>query len=499
MAAGRQRVRQLLVVAANLLLYVRRSADALTRRSIDHGWRFRLGEAGQPDLCPGAAADPFEPLNATLCETWGHVNPHGGLTVDECRLACCADPACAGWLHSKKAGCYMGDSRDSCAASPSAAGAVGGIRSIPATVSLPTVDGPQSVGYDDSAWRTLSVPHDYVVEQAPNRSLEGNHGYRRREVAWYRRNITALESSDAEAVVWLEMDGVYRSSDFWFNGKYLGHHSSGYTSFRFELTGLLKPNEPALLAIRVDPRANEGWFYEGGGIYRHAWLLTAAAAHAEVHAPVHIAPWGVHAPSVLTSPVTRSAGVGVGSSSATADATVTIITTMGGLTASTGSDFSLTTSIVGPGVGGPVVWAGSSDSNETVTQHAVLKNAVLWEPPVAAGRTAALYTVMSEVKTATHDVIDVCNTTIGIRSIVHSPDRGLLVNGRPVKAKGMCNHQDFAGVGTAVPDRVQAFRVRAMAKVGVNAWRMSHNPPNPELLDELDNAGMLVMNENRNL
>ena len=106
---------------------------------------------------------------------------------------------------------------------------------------------------------------------------------------------------------------------------------------------------------------------------------------------------------------------------------------------------------------------------------------------------------MSEVKTATHDVIDVCNTTIGIRSIVHSPDRGLLVNGRPVKAKGMCNHQDFAGVGTAVPDRVQAFRVRAMAKVGVNAWRMSHNPPNPELLDELDNAGMLVMNENRNL
>ena len=474
-----------------LLLLLGSFARALVRHPIDFGWRFHLGDPGRQDLCPGGGADPFTALNGTACSTWGHVNPHGGLSVDECRLACCGDPQCAGWLHAKGY-CYIGDSNYSCAATSDAKGNVGGIRTIPAAVAMPADGGPQTAEFEDSTWRVVNIPHDYVVEQAPDESLEGNHGYRAKNISWYRRNITV--PGNAAGPVFLEFDGVYRSADMWLNGRYLGHHSSGYTGFRFRVgPSTLAPLRSGLpptmlLAIRVDPRANEGWFYEGGGIYRHAWLVMAAKS-------AYIAPQGVHATAVLDSRVVRpSTGF------ATAAATVTVVTELGGVP--TGHSFEqgaykVATSIVGPD--GAVAWSGSTavSSNLTTTQRAHLPNAALWEPPVSIHGPVALYTVVSTLKRS-EVAIDAWNTSIGIREIVHDANRGVVVNGRAIKVKGMCNHQDFAGVGTAVPDRLQAFRVRSMTRYGVNAWRMSHNPPNPELLDELDRAGVLVMAETRN-
>ena len=122
-----------------------------------------------------------------------------------------------------------------------------------------------------------------------------------------------------------------------------------------------------------------------------------------------------------------------------------------------------------------------------------------WPGSCQPGVPAATHSVATTLRTAgTGEPVDSAATRFGIRALTFDADRGLLVNGFPVKAKGVCNRQDFAGVGTAVPGRVQAFRVAQMQEHGVDAWRTSHNPPNPELLDALDDAGMLVTNENRN-
>ena len=499
-----------------LNLVVHAGCTGLTRHSLDAGWRFHLGDiAGAADLCPGGADDPFRPLNDTACASWGHANPHGTLSVDECRLACCGDPMCAGWTHSAhsyKTGygstCYLGDSPASCVAGGNATGDVGGIRAIPVPPAALPPGSAQSTAFDDSAWRVLDVPHDFVVEQLPGRAdaaqQQGSHGYRAKNVSWYRRSFSVPPLAAGEAgagAVWLEFDGVYRAADVWLNGEHLGHHSSGYVGFRFRLDGLacFRAGRGAsnVVAVRVDPRANEGWFYEGGGIYRHVWLLTAAAA-------AHIAPLGVFAPATLTGAIDRSArGAG---GYAVADAEVTVATELEG--AHPAADvaaglviaaFTVQTVLLGPG--GEVAWEGSTPApadGSAAQQVARLTKASLWEPPSSAQqRVAALYTVVS---TLLRDgvAVDSVNTTIGIRRVSHDAARGLLINGAAVKAKGMCNHQDFAGVGTAVPDRLQAFRVRAMAAHGVNAWRMSHNPPNAELLDALDRAGMLVMDETRN-
>ena len=273
-----------------------------------------------------------------------------------------------------------------------------------------------------------------------------------------------------------------------------------------------------MLVVRVDPRADEGWFYEGGGIYRHVWLRSTAT-------PAHIAPWGVYVPSeVDAGSVQRLAsGAVIGS------AKVMIMTDLDGLVAGightgagskqqrrlrmvgdAGSDYVVQSNISDHE--GNLVWYGSvavaAGSNST-TQVAQLSEATLWMPgkpgpcgwpgSCQPGVPAAMYSVTTTLKMfATGNPVDSEVTRFGIRSLTFDPDRGLLVNGFAVKAKGMCNHQDFAGVGTAVPDRVQAFRVAQMQAYGVNAWRTAHNPPNPELLDALDDAGVLVMNENRN-
>ena len=176
-------------------------------------------------------------------------------------------------------------------------------------------------------------------------------------------------------------------------------------------------------------------------------------------------PLGVFAPAKLTSAVDRAGGEG---SHATADAVVTVATEVEGLPAGDAAAlaaYAVRTVLVGPG--GEVAWQGSAPvpaGGGPAKQVAQLPSAALWEPRQPRQQqpaSAALYTVVS---TLLHSgaAVDSVNTTIGIRAVTHDPARGLLINGVAVKAKGMCNHQDFAGVGTAVPDRLQAFRVRQM-------------------------------------
>ena len=150
-----------------------------------------------------------------------------------------------------------------------------------------------SPAFDDSTWQLVNVPHDYIVEGAFDPKADEAHGYLPVEPAWYRKSIW-IPANDQGRRLSLEFDGVYRDSQMWFNGHLLGRHASGYTSFSYDISDDAMPGKTNLLVVRVDPGQFEGWWYEGGGIYRHTRLISVA--------PLHVTPWGVYVASTVRDP-----------------------------------------------------------------------------------------------------------------------------------------------------------------------------------------------------
>ena len=331
--------------------------------------------------------------------------------------------------------------------------------------------------YDDSSWQKVNVPHDYIVEGTFDPKANEAHGYLPVEPAWYRKTIT-IPATDQGRRLWLEFDGVYRDSQMWLNGHFLGRHKSGYTSFQYDVSDFAKPGSDNLLVVHVDPTDFEGWWYEGGGIYRHVRLVSVA--------PIHVSPWGVQMVTQVGNP-----GDGV-----QADAELQITTTLANDADS--SDQATVSSEVLNAAGAVVATGqsahripanGSLDFNQAIS----LTKAQLW-----SCERPCLYQLRTSILVG-GELVDQTKTQFGVRTIRFDPDHGFFLNGKPVKIKGTCNHQDFAGVGVALPDRIYEMRVQELKEMGANAWRYSHNMMAPELLDACDRLGMLVMAENRHL
>lgn len=332
--------------------------------------------------------------------------------------------------------------------------------------------------FNDSAWTSLNLPHDWVVGLPFSSSADKGHGYKAlisgstsaNTIGWYRRTFT-LPSSDTGKTLSLEFDGVYRNCLVWFNGHIIGRNVSGYSSFSYDVTQYANPGGTNVLVVRVDASRFEGWFYEGAGIYRHVWLVATN--------PVHVAHWGTFVTSTVSgSSATLSVQTQVnndGSNSATCNLTSAIMDSSGNQVAT------LTTSGI----------AITGGSNQVVTQTITVTNPKLWSL-----NSPNLYTLTSTV-TQSGTPIDTYTTPFGIRTISWDPNQGVSLNGQRVEAKGVCLHQDAAGVGLALPDRLQYFRLEKIKAMGFNAIRTSHNSPTPELLDACDQLGLLVLDENR--
>ena len=240
---------------------------------------------------------------------------------------------------------------------------------------------------------------------------------------------------------------------------------------------------PNILAVRADARAQEGWWYEGGGIYRHVWLNIAS--------PLHVAPWGTAVTSVVQ-----------GDNLAAPDsATITVKTTLQNNSSHTAKCW--LQSVVENARGWVQTHATAPvtiPAYESITVAQVMPQR---RPHVWSIETPTLYTLRTMVLVGksipSSASVDETTTPFGIRTIRFDANTGFYLNGLPIKIKGTCNHQDFAGVGIGVPDNLELWRVKHLKAMGSNAWRMSHNPPNPELLDACDKLGMLVMDENRHL
>lgn len=326
--------------------------------------------------------------------------------------------------------------------------------------------------YDDKGWRILNLPHDWVVEGPFDKNANISQGYRPRGVAWYRRHFS-LNEADKGKHFELQFDGIATHATVWVNGLLVNRNFCGYNSFQIDLTPLVTFGKQSnTIVVRVDANPQEGWWYEGGGIYRHTWLVKRE--------PVHIETYGVYA-----NPVRDQAGKW----SIPVEVTLNNIETLP-------VDAEIEAELFDP-EGKPVV------GGKTLITVPVLNPATAAVPLMFPGMprlwsvdTPTLYSVKVTVLRG-GKVVDEVTTRCGFRTMRFDAKLGFFLNDQPLTLQGTCNHQDHAGVGVAVPDAIWEYRVKRLKELGSNAYRSAHNPTSAEFMDSCDRLGMLVMAENR--
>jgi beta-galactosidase len=325
---------------------------------------------------------------------------------------------------------------------------------------------------DDSHWRALDLPHDWSIEGefSKDHPATPGGGALPGGIGWYRK-VFRIPESDKDKLTFIEFDGVYRNSEVWINGNYLGKRPNGYISFRYELTPFLKyGTEKNVLAVKVDnsQQPNSRW-YSGSGIYRNVRLVTTEK--------IHVEHWGtfIRTPDVNEQSAKVSIQTKVRNASQH-DQPVTLKT------------------VVFDKAGKKVATVESEcvapkDSVCEIVQDLTVNNPALWsiENPL-------LYRAVTTIECGGR-LCDDYETTFGIRIFSFDVDKGFFLNGNPVKIKGVCNHHDLGCLGAAVNRRALERQLEIMRAMGVNSIRTSHNPPAPELLDLCDEMGFIVMDE----
>jgi beta-galactosidase len=342
--------------------------------------------------------------------------------------------------------------------------------------------------FDDSGWRPVDLPHDWAVELPFVDTADFNvmaHGYKpigglypENSIGWYRKKFGVPEKDSGNQFS-LTFDGVFRDAMFWLNGFYLGTNESGYSGVTFPVTDCLRFDGENVLVVRVDATQFEGWFYEGAGIYRHVWLNRTNNIHIRQNGVIIQTAIGSKEAHISLDIELENNGL------KSEHAAVKIL-----ITDRTGK-------VVAEKAGGRVKVPVSPSLNDRDRTPVLLKTKVdVPAPRLWSVDDPYLYRATVVVKVRRKEV-DRLVTPFGIRSITFTPDKGLYLNGQHIKVKGTNNHQDHAGVGSALPDYLQYWRIRQLKNLGVNAYRTSHNPPTPELLDACDSLGMLVLDETR--
>lgn len=344
------------------------------------------------------------------------------------------------------------------------------------------VAGAEQPGFDDAAWRTLDLPHDYSIEDLPAKdgmkqigpfseeSAGGaSTGHMVGGTAWYRKHFL-LEKADEGKLVQVLFDGIYMNADVWINGHHLGNHPYGYTAFAFDLTEHLNPvGRENVLTVQVKNEGKNSRWYSGSGIYRNVKLIKTG----KVHIPI----WGV---AVTTPEVSVE------------KATVNFNINIANKENKTGK-LVITTTIKSP-VNQEEIKAVTtidpfSGENAQAEQKFEIGQPALW-----SDEKPDLYEAVTEVS-FDGKIVDVQTITFGIRSIEFSAEKGFLLNGQPVKLKGGCMHHDNGSLGSATFTSAEYRRVKTMKENGFNAIRTSHNPPSKTFLDACDQLGMLVLDE----
>ena len=361
--------------------------------------------------------------------------------------------------------------------------------------------------FNDNGWEKVNLPHDWAYRLPMAEDWCHKHGHykvtnlekynedpftRSKEkgysIGWYRKNFY-MEETDADKLVYLTFDGVFRDCMIWINGAYLDRNMSGYTSFTYEISDMLHFGGVNTIAVRVDASEVEGWWYEGAGIYRHV--------HLECRNRILVEKDSVFVRSDVDGQVQITGEI---YNAAEEDVEVTVVFQIDEekkvkvketLQKDAGKQASETSSNGNGKTYSSIKVKIPSFGKVPVETKVQIENPILWDI-----ENPHLYEVQVTVY---HEetVTDTVTQTFGIRSIKFDAQQGFFLNGRRVQIQGACVHQDFACVGTAVPDDIQEYKILKLKEMGVNAYRTSHNAPSPELLQICDKLGMLVMDENR--
>jgi len=325
-------------------------------------------------------------------------------------------------------------------------------------------------------WKEVNLPHDWAVEGtfAHDNSL-GNqpaaNGYLPTGVGFYRKEFE-IHEADKGRKISIEFDGIFRNSTVWINGHYLGNHKSGYIPSNYDLTDVLRYGSEGknVILVKVDASEYEGWWYEGAGIYRHVWLVKTDR--------LHVDRFGTY----VTTPVisAEEASVSIKTTLKNEYKTAKNVTLVSNIVDKKGFVLDTKTSTLS---------IPSFDQAE-VSQTGAIKKPLLWSP-----ETPSLYKVVTEVS-ENGNILDTYETTFGVRSVEINTN-GVFLNGKLYPVKGTCNHQDFAGIGVALPDKINWYKLKLLKEMGSNGYRCSHHPPTPELLNICDSLGLLVLDENR--
>lgn len=341
--------------------------------------------------------------------------------------------------------------------------------------------GPASRQYQDESdafdtmtlsadlWEDVTLPHDYVIETVPSKAYPQALGYLKYENAWYRKHFS-LSGRDKDKRITLYFEGAATHTTVYLNGCLLKRNFCGYTPFEVDITDTVDFEHENVIAVYTDSSAHEGWWYQGGGICRHVWLIKTARVAVDLYG-VFINPrkegdtWTAEIETTV-----RNSGI---------EDTKAIVKSS--IVDKTGEELAVAESeLVIP-----------LKNKAILTQQVFVENPLLWDVD-----SPNMYTVATCVYQNGQE-IDRTETKFGFRTFRFDSVKGFLLNGRQIKLKGVCCHQDYGLTGRAVADNVYRYRTELIKEMGANAYRTSHYPHAEAAMDALDENGILVMDETR--
>ena len=326
-----------------------------------------------------------------------------------------------------------------------------------------------NVAHTGEKWRVVHLPHDYIIEGLPKEDNNNALGFFDYENAWYVKRFE-LPDSDMGRRISLYFEGIATHATVYLNGCLMKHSFTGYTPFEVDITDMVKFGERNILSIYVSTEEHEGWWYEGGGIYRHVWLCKSDLVSIDLY--------GIYAKPVFDGEnwVVETEVTLRNDSLESADVTVQ------------GSIFDRDGALVAVAEGEVTV---AEKDKATVKYSFDVDSPSLWSPD-----DGYIYKMVAEV-VKNGEIVDRDSTSFGFRTVRVDPDSGLYINEKHYLIKGFCGHADCGLTGKAVPDSIHRYKVQLMKEMGGNGYRCSHYPQAEVLMDELDRAGFIVMDEIR--
>lgn len=331
------------------------------------------------------------------------------------------------------------------------------------------IDSAQKRNVNDGQWRTVELPHDWSIEGPFSKEWASGTAFLPGGIGWYRKSFTVSKEWKGKNI-FIYFDGVYKNSEVWINGHYLGKRPNGFIAFEYELTRYLNYSGENSIAVKVDHAqfADSRW-YTGSGIYRNVYLQAVD--------PVHIDLWGVAFTSSKVSTLSAKAAVSVTirnnkNSNIPVFVETVLIDENGKRVAKSERNLHLL--------------KGGSD-----TAHLSL---LIEKPNLWSVEHPHLYTIYISVKVKGVKV-DEYSEKVGIRTFRFDANEGFFLNGVNMKLKGVCVHDDAGVLGVAVSEEVWIRRLRKLKEMGCNSLRFSHNPHADYLYKICDAMGFLVMDE----